>query len=86
MRGPPEKLPPKFPVGSLVHHYGKPGVWRVTNIVEMSKEWLVRTAYAAGYYTYDVERTDGSMKGSNISENIFTSALIEQLGEIADGA
>jgi len=80
-RQPPVQTPPKFKVGNCVNVFGLDGIFTITRIQLASKEWLVRTAYAAGYYVYHVidPLTD---KIKSVSENVLTLALIDTLGKI----
>lgn len=85
MNGPPEKLPPKFRVGQKVYvrAHGRPVLGTITNVREQSEEWLIRTAYAAGYYAYTVE-ADVFNSAMDVSENLLTPALIESLADLVE--
>ena len=86
MRQPPEKKPPIFKVGDKVTVFGYPEVCTIDRITSMSEEWLIRTAYAAGYYTYHLSGfRNGNYDDDYVSENVLTLALIETLGGLADG-
>ena len=84
-RKPPERTPPKFVVGSKVwvRAHKAPILGTITSIRVMDEEWLVRTAYAAGFYSYEVE-TDDFKNALHVSENVLSHATIETLGGLAE--
>lgn len=84
MRKPPERTPPKFKVGDRVRvnfPLHNQIVTPVLSVEEMSQEWLIRTGYAAGFYTYKIDIGGGRI--SPVSGNLLELALIETLGELA---
>lgn len=80
----PKKHPPKFKVGDKVTVLAHHGIWTVERIISMTDEWLVRTAFAAGYYGYHLVCDDSTSSVKGCSENTLALAVIEQLGKISE--
>lgn len=88
----PERLPPtppdkpKFRVGDTVRINQRrredPGIGKVVKIVAMTQEDLVRTAYAAGFWTYTVRFATGELE---VSGNLLDLAVIDTLGGLVGG-
>ena len=87
-RGPPKRTPPLFKVGDRIDLENFNMGWlpgRVVEVQEMTKEDLVRTAYAAGFWIYYVNvQADDGPKQMQVSGNVLRLSLIEQLGSLVD--